>query len=67
MPNFVEIGPLVEKKKNFKGFLPYMGMAAILIMLPGLFINTLVPPSHRMMLPIKFGFDWPSGFREEDL
>ena len=20
-----------------------------------------------LMLPIKFGFDWPSGFREEDL
>ena len=28
MPSFVEIGPLVQEK-TFKGFLPYMGMAAI--------------------------------------
>ena len=32
MPSFVEIGPLVQEKKNFKGFLPYIGMAAILVM-----------------------------------
>ena len=30
MPSFVEIGPLVLEKKIFEGFLPYMGMAAIL-------------------------------------
>ena len=29
---FVEIGPSVPEKKNFEGFLPYMGMAAILVM-----------------------------------
>ena len=29
MPSFVEICPVVPEKKNFKGFLPYMGMAAI--------------------------------------
>ena len=44
MPSFVEIGPLVQEKKNFNGFLPYMGMVFI-----------------------KMGFDWPSGFREENL
>ena len=26
------IGPLVPEKKIFEGFLPYMGMAAILVM-----------------------------------
>ena len=32
MPSFVEISPLVQEKKNFKGYLPYMGMVAILVM-----------------------------------
>ena len=31
-PSFVEIGLRVPEKKIFKGFLPYMGMAAILVM-----------------------------------
>ena len=39
MPSFVEIGLLVQEKKIFKRFLPYMGMAAILVMWPRLFIN----------------------------
>ena len=30
--NLVEIGPVVPEKKIFEGFLPYMGMAAILVM-----------------------------------
>ena len=34
IPSFVEIGPSVQEKKNFEGFLPYMGMAAILVMRP---------------------------------
>ena len=34
MPSFVEIGPPVPEKKIFKGFLPYVGMAAILVMGP---------------------------------
>ena len=29
---FHEIGPPVLEKKIFEGFLPYMGMAAILVM-----------------------------------
>ena len=33
IPSFVEIGPPVPKK-SFEGFLPYMVMAAILVMLP---------------------------------
>ena len=32
MPSYVEIGPPVLEKKIFEGFLPYMGMAAILVM-----------------------------------
>ena len=30
----MEIGLQVPEKKNFKGFLPYVGMAAILVMVP---------------------------------
>ena len=33
-PSFVEIGLPVPEKKIFEGFLPYMGVAAILVMLP---------------------------------
>ena len=32
IPSFVEIGPPVLEKKIFEGFLPYMGMTAILVM-----------------------------------
>ena len=32
MPSLVEIGPVVPEKKIFERFLPYMGMAAILVM-----------------------------------
>ena len=32
IPSFVEIGLPVLEKKISKGFLPYMGMAAILVM-----------------------------------
>ena len=32
IPSFVEIFPLVLKKKIFEGFLSYMGVAAILVM-----------------------------------
>ena len=49
IPSYVKIGPPVLEKKIFEGFLPYMGVAAILVMWP------------------KFGFDWPSGFGEEDV
>ena len=34
IPSFMEICPPVPEKKIFEGFLPYMGMAAILVMLP---------------------------------
>ena len=50
--------------KDFRRFLPYMGMAAILVMLPGLYILCFRFPKEAH---IKFGFDWPSGLREKDL
>ena len=34
IPSFVKIGLPVKEKKIFKGFLPYVGMAAILVMGP---------------------------------
>ena len=34
VPSFVEISLSVPEKKNFEGFLPYMGVAAILVMSP---------------------------------
>ena len=32
IPSFVEIGPPVPEKEIFDGFLPYIGMVAILVM-----------------------------------
>ena len=43
IPSFVKIGPPVVEKKIFEGFLPYMGMAAILVMLPGLCSQIFIP------------------------
>ena len=34
IPSFIEISLLVPEKKIFKGFLPFMGMGAILVMCP---------------------------------
>ena len=34
IPSFVEIGSPVPEKKIFDGFLPYLGVAAILVMRP---------------------------------
>ena len=59
MPSFFEIDPPVLEKKIFEGFLPYMGIAAILI------IHIDYP--FLLMFHIKFGFDWPSGFRGDDV
>ena len=54
MLGFVEICPLVPEL--FEGFLPYMGMVAILD-----FLYTC--RFTLKMLNLKFGFDWPSSFR----
>ena len=46
IPSFMQIGPAVPEKKIFEGFLPYMGMVAILVMWPGPHMQTFIPPSH---------------------
>ena len=66
MPSFVEIGPLVLEKKIFEGFLPYRAWR------PSWscdldFLYTYLLPLPILMLHIKIGFDWPSGFRGEDV
>ena len=38
--------PFGSGEEDFLKFLPYMGMAAILVMRPGPFEQTFVPPSH---------------------
>ena len=49
--------------------LPNMGMLVITVMLRGSFILTSVPPSvgGSTFGFLKFGFNWPSGFRGEGL
>ena len=39
--------PLGSREEDFLRFLPYMVMAAILVMWPGPFEQTFVPPSYR--------------------
>ena len=56
-PSFVEIGQPVAEKRFLR--VTYMGMAAILVMYLDLFFG----PSKEFH--IKFGFDWPSGLRED--
>ena len=46
IPSFVEIGVLVPEKKTVEGFLPYMGVAAILVMRLGCREQTFVPPTN---------------------
>ena len=48
--------------EDFEGFLPYMGMAAILVTkMP----RTKFRSPYPRRLHIKFGFDRPSGFGED--
>ena len=54
---FRENGPAGSGEEKFEGFLPYMTWT--------IYINFRSPFPRR--LHIKFGFDWPSGFRGEDL
>ena len=61
IPSFMKIGLQVLEKKIFEGFLPYMSMAAILVMRPGSFLKNfhlLVPESFHT----KFSSEWPSSF-----
>ena len=65
MPRFKIIGLLVLEKKILKAFAIYshgghLGHVTLTI-------NTNFHSLFLKMLHIKFGFDWPSGFREEDV
>ena len=42
----MEIGPLVPEKKIFEVFLPYVGVAAILVMWPRCRKQIFVSPTH---------------------
>ena len=64
MPSFFEIGVPVPEKKMSKGFLPYMGMTVGHVTLI-IYINIDYP--FLLMPHIKFGFNWPSGFRGDDV
>ena len=52
----MEIGPPVPEKKIFEGFLPYMGVAAILVMLPAschqLFISLYLKAFIQILVQI---------------
>ena len=65
MPSVKIIGPLVLGQKIYKVFAIFnhgghLGHVTWII-----YINFHSPVLR--MLHMKFGFDWPSGFREEDL
>ena len=65
MLSFVEIGAPVLEKKIFEGFYHIWALR------PSWSCDLDLLYTHcspcLQMLHIKFGFDWPSGFREEDL
>ena len=68
IPSFVKISPPVLEKKIFEGFLPYMAMAAILVMRPAschqififlylkAFIQNLVQNGPAVSEKIRFEF-----------
>ena len=61
----VDIGPPVREKKIYEGFLPYErgGYLRQVTQMP----KTNFHSPYTRRLHIKFGFDRPSGFREEDV
>ena len=59
--NFQGHQPFGSREEEFFMFLIYMGMVAILVMWPGPFEQTFVPP-FQWKIHMKFGFNQPSGF-----
>ena len=57
IPSFVQIGQAVLEKKNFEGFLPYMGVTQM--------SQTNFRSPYPRRLHIKFGFDWPCCLEEK--
>ena len=64
IPSFVEIDPLVLEKKILNIFTIY-GHGSHLDHVTWAIIQTFLP--FPMRLHMKFGFDWLSGFRGEDV
>ena len=62
IPSFVEICPPVPEMKIFEGFLPYMGVAAILVMCPASCHQIFI--SLCLKAFIKFGSDRHSSFEK---
>ena len=62
IPSFVEIGPPVVEKKICEGFYHGGDLGHVTWT-----ICTKFDSPFPRRLRIKFGFDWPSGFRGEDL
>ena len=58
---YMEICPPVQEEKIYEGSLPYIGVAAILV------LRTNFRSPYPRKLHIKFGFDWPRRFGEEDV
>ena len=69
LPNFGEIGPPVLEKKIFEGFFltiyGYGGLIGHVTWI--IYLHMYIGSLFLYMPHIKFGYDWPSGFREEDL
>ena len=63
---FQDPRPLGSGEEDFQKFLPYMG-AHIWAWQPSWSCDLNYLYTLSFPLPIKFGFDWPSGFRGEDL
>ena len=66
MPSFVETGPPVPEKKIFEGFFTIYGHGSHLGNVTWI-IYIHIGSHFLLMLHIRFGFDRPRGFREEDL
>ena len=62
IPSFVEHGLPVPEKKIFEGFLPYMGVVAILVM----YVTSIMSSDVHFLVPesfhTKFGSDRQSSF-----
>ena len=65
IPIFMEMGPPITEKKIFEGFNIYRRGGHLVHVAWTIYTNFGSFPPRR--LHIKFGFDWPSGFRGEDL
>ena len=55
-----KVNSLFVLEKIFKGFLPYMGVVAVLLMRPKQFVQILA--NYSKVSSYKIEFNWPSGF-----